>query len=225
MAFRPQIVKSYVNNEVEYLKSLILRSSKISGCLMLIFVVPLLLETSNVLTLWLGKYPQYSIEFAQWALVAVFFDNLSGPLWMLINSQTKIKEYQIWTSVFYSLTFIGGWIVLLLNVFPPYYVIIVRLCVFLTLIGVRLRFTRKFFIPFNISEWLHRVLVRETLVLAGAYIVGRLLINYLCVSPFAEILIVSVAVDTIVVVASFYFILSESERSFFINFIKNKIHR
>ena len=47
MAFRPQIVKSYVNNEVEYLKSLILRSSKISGCLMLIFVVPLLLETSN----------------------------------------------------------------------------------------------------------------------------------------------------------------------------------
>lgn len=225
MAFRPQIVKSYVNNEVEYLKSLILRSSKISGCLMLIFVVPLLLETSNVLTLWLGKYLQYSIEFAQWALVAVFFDNLSGPLWMLINSQTKIKEYQIWTSVFYSLTFIGGWIVLLLNVFPPYYVIIVRLCVFLTLIGVRLRFTRKFFIPFNISEWLHRVLVRETLVLAGAYIVGRLLINYLCVSPFAEILIVSVAVDTIVVVASFYFILSESERSFFINFIKNKIHR
>lgn len=198
MAFRPQIVKSYVNNEVEYLKSLILRSSKISGCLMLIFVVPLLLETSNVLTLWLGKYPQYSIEFAQWALVAVFFDNLSGPLWMLINSQTRIKEYQIWTSVFYSLTFIGGWIVLLLNVFPPYYVIIVRLCVFLTLIGVRLQFTRKFFTPFNISEWLHRVLVRETLVLVGAYIVGRLLINYLCVSPFAEILIVSFAVDTIV---------------------------
>lgn len=92
----------------------------------------------------------------------------------------------------------------------------------MTLIGVRLRFTRKFFIPFNISEWLHRVLVRETLVLAGAYIVGRLLINYLCVSPFAEILIVSVAVDTIVVVVSFYFILSESERSFFINFIKTR---
>ena len=140
---------------------------------MLIFVVPLLLETSNVLTLWLGRYPQYSIEFAQWALVAIFFDNLSGPLWMLINSQTRIKEYQIWTSVFYSLTFIGGWIVLFLNIFPPYYVIIVRLCVFLTLIGVRLCFTRKFFPPFNISEWLHRVLVRETLVLAGAYIVGH----------------------------------------------------
>ena len=76
-----------------------------------------------------------------------------------------------------------------------------------------------------IGDCIYEILVRETLVLAGAYIVGRLLINYLCVSPFAEILIVSVAVDTIVVVASFYFILSESERSFVINFIKNKIHR
>lgn len=225
MAFRSQIIKSYANKEVEYLKSLILRSSKISGCLMLILVVPLLLETSNVLTLWLGKFPQYSIEFAQWALVAVFFDNLSGPLWILINSQTRIKEYQIWSSVFHSMTFIGGWIVLLLNVFPPYYVIIVRLCVFITLIGVRLRFTRKFFTPFYILEWLHRVLVRETLVFAGAYFVGRLLINHLCVSSFTEILIVSFVVDTFVVLASFYFILSESERSFFINFIKNKIHR
>lgn len=225
MAFRPQIVKSYVNNEVEYLKSLILRSSKISGCLMLIFVVPLLLETSNVLTLWLGEYPQYSIEFAQWALVAVFFDNLSGPLWMVINSQTRIKEYQLWTSVFYSMTFIGAWIVLLLNIFPPYYVIIVRLCVFLILIGVRLRFTHIFFNSFNISEWLYRVLFRETLVFAVAYAVGLLLIENLRVSPLVEIIIVSVVVDMIVVIASFYFILSESERNFFINFIKNKLHR
>ena len=192
---------------------------------MLIFVVPLLLETSNVLALWLGEYPQYSIEFAQWALVAVFFDNLSGPLWMVINSQTRIKEYQLWTSVFHSMTFIGAWIVLLLNIFPPYYVIIVRLCVFLILICVRLRFTHIFFNSFNISEWLYRVLFRETLVFAVAYAVGLLLTEKLRVSPLVEIIIVSVVVDMIVVIASFYFILSESERNFFINFIKNKLHR
>lgn len=223
MAFRPQIVKSYVNKDVEYLKLLILRSSKISGCLMLIFVVPLLLETSNILTLWLGEYPQYSIEFAQWTLVAVFFDNLSGPLWMLINSQTRIREYQLWTSVFYSMTFIIGWVVLLLGIFPPYYVVIVRLFVYLSLIAVRLKFAHKFLIQFNVFEWLNHVLLRETIVLLGAYVIGRLLIGLLNVPSIIEIIMVSVVVDTVVVVSSFYLILSKSEQDFITNFVRKKI--
>lgn len=164
VAFNPQIVKSYVSKDYSYLQSLIIRSSKLSSFLVIIFLVPLFFETGNVLTIWLGNYPLYSVEFCILTLLAIYFEAVSAPLWMTVYAQKNIKAYQIVISLVYSLNFFVGWIVLFLGA-APYSVITVRIFVFIALAGIRLFYTKKYFEQFNIRKWIVDVLLKSLLIL------------------------------------------------------------
>ena len=95
-AFRPQITKSYVTKEYDYLQNLMIRASKISSFLVILFLVPILYEVENVLTIWLGEgYPSLSPAFCRWTLIGIYFEAISAPLWMIMYAQTNIRNYQI----------------------------------------------------------------------------------------------------------------------------------
>lgn len=222
-AFRPQIIKSYTSNAFDYLQSLIIRSSKITVCLMLIFVVPILFELPHILSLWLGEYPTYSVEFAQWTLIALFFDNMSGPLWMTINAQTDIKKYQIWTSLFFSMNFILGWIVLLIGVFPPYSVIIIRLIVYLLLVCVRIYFTKKVFPDFSIRHWVVEVFIKSTTVFAVSSVIVFLFIENINLLVYQELISVVLVSEITVCSLCYMILLSSSERKFVNKILRNKV--
>lgn len=223
MAFRPQIVKSYVNNETVYLQSLITRASKISSCLMLFSITPILLLLPNILHLWLGNYPDYTIEFVRWTLIALFFDSITGPLWMTINSQTNIKSYQIWTSLFFSMNFFIGWLILWPGIFPPYSVMIVRVFVFIALIGVRLYFTKKHFKDFSIKEWVFNVLLKSIFMFILSYGSLYLLQQQISLSIWQELILIILLSELILITLSYMILMSENERLFVKNIIKTKI--
>lgn len=222
-AFRPQIVKSYVNKNYEYLQSLIMRSSRITSCLMLIFIVPIIVELPHLLNLWLGEYPEYSVEFARWTLVALFFDNITGPLWMTINAQTNIKKYQIWTSIFFSMNFFIGWLILSLGIFPPYSVMIVRVIVFIILIGVRLYFTKIFFEGFKVSEWLTEIMLKSMLVFTISSVCMYALSNSLSLSMWQELICIVIASEIIVCCLCYIGLLTKTERDFIHKIIRTKL--
>ena len=163
VAFNPQIVKSYVSKDYSYLQSLIIRSSKLSSFLVIIFLVPLMFEAGNVLKIWLGDYPEYSVEFCILTLLAIYFEAVSAPLWMTVYAQKDIKSYQIVISTVYSLNFFVGWLVLFLGA-APYSVITVRVIVFIALAGIRLYFTKKFFTQFDVKRWIEDVLWKGILI-------------------------------------------------------------
>ena len=52
-AFRPQIIKSYAENDIKYLYRLICRSSKFSFLLLFFVICPILFKTDFILNLWL----------------------------------------------------------------------------------------------------------------------------------------------------------------------------
>ena len=108
VAFNPQIIKSYNREDYSFVNSLVIRSSKISSFLLIIFFVPLLFETSNVLQLWLGNYPKYAVEFCILTLCCIYIETICNPLWTVVYAQTNIKKYQINISTIYSLTFLLG---------------------------------------------------------------------------------------------------------------------
>lgn len=223
MAFQPQIVKSYSTKDYAYLKSLIYRSSKITSMLILVFSVPICVEIGNVLQIWLGDYPQYACEFCQWTLVALFFDNITGPLWMTINSQSNIKKYQIVTSLIFSMNFFMGWFVLFLGWFPPYSVMIVRVFVFVALIFVRLSFTKKFFNEFMIFRWLKEVLLTSVLIFVVSYGLCRLVIEYLDMSLWTELISMSVLSELILIPLCLYAMFEKTERNKFYSILRKKI--
>lgn len=224
-AFRPQIIKSYVNNNTEYLHSLIMRSSKITSCLMLMLIVPILLQIQHILTLWLGAYPEYTIEFVCWTLIALFFDSITGPLWMTIGAQTDIKTYQIWTSLFFSMNFFIGWIMLLFGRFPPYSVVIVRVFVFIMLIVVRLYFTKKYFKQFNVIEWVTGVLWKSTLVFVISFFGVYYILHTINIPVWQEVVLTVLLSELIVCGLSYSLLLTEAERSFIKRIFKKILHR
>ncbi len=96
VSFRPQIVSSYAAGEHERSLKLMFLESKICYSLLCILVVPLILEMSYVLRLWLGDdIPQHSELFTSLVLIDMIICSLNTPLTHLAHATGNIKIYQI----------------------------------------------------------------------------------------------------------------------------------
>lgn len=214
-AFDPQIVKSYVTKDYAYLENLILRCSKISSFLMMIFLVPVYFEIDKVLYLWLGKYPQYSVEFCRWTLVCIYLEALSAPLWMLVYAQTKIKRYQVVLSSVYGMNFVIGWIFLLTGLFPPYVVIQIRAFIFCILLFIRLYYAKYFFPYLQVKKWMTKVFLEPIAIFAVSFVLIYVLIDILPISNrFLHIITITGASLLIVIPSFFFFVFEREERRF-----------
>ncbi len=190
VAFNPQIIKSYHNGEHQYLQNLLVRASKLSSFLIIIFLVPLWFEAPKVLQLWLGNYPQYSVEFSLLTLGCIYIEAIAAPLWMLVYSQSNIKQYQIIVASVYAFNFLGGWLLLHLGA-APYSVIIVRAVVFAILLFIRLFYVKKYFAQFNVQNWLYNVIIKGVLIIATATLVTAIFARQLTLPPFPHIVVVT----------------------------------
>ncbi len=68
-AVNPQIIKSYAGGDVARSTQLVINNAKFSSYLLLLFAVPLFIEMEDVLTIWLGKFPEYTVEFGRLVLI------------------------------------------------------------------------------------------------------------------------------------------------------------
>lgn len=104
LAFNPQIVKSFANNDIERHNSLVLNSSRYSLYLVTIIAIPFLLYSGFILRLWLGsELPKYVEYFSTVVVLVAVLDALSGPLWMSAHAKGNIKKYQIVISMIFLL--------------------------------------------------------------------------------------------------------------------------
>ncbi len=95
MSVNPQIIKSYANNELRSMISLVFRSAKYSYFLMLLVTFPIIYNTELILTLWLKIPPEGSVWFVRLCLINILIDCISGPLMTAAQATGKIKWYQI----------------------------------------------------------------------------------------------------------------------------------
>jgi len=95
MAVNPQITKSYAQEDYSRLHSLIHSSSKFSYFLLYCMVLPIAIESKEILHLWLGKVPEYTVIFTILTLAIMLIDPLSNPLGVANNATGNIKIFQI----------------------------------------------------------------------------------------------------------------------------------
>lgn len=95
IALNPQITKSYAQEDYSYVRILIFRGAKFSFFLMLIFVIPLCVETEIILKWWLNIVPQYAIPFVQWTLITSLVTILTSTMITGLHATGKIKKYMI----------------------------------------------------------------------------------------------------------------------------------
>lgn len=96
-AFNPQIIKSYAQNERDAMMKLVFQSSKFSYMLLFFIVLPVFIETSFLVNIWLWKVeiPDGAVLFARLLMIVALIDSLSYPFMTAIQATGNIKWYQI----------------------------------------------------------------------------------------------------------------------------------
>ena len=95
VAVNPQIIKSYAQEDYDYMAKLVFRASRLAFFLLFIMALPIINNREYILNLWLGEYPEYTSVFVLLILIDSLINILSGPIQTAINATGRIKYYQI----------------------------------------------------------------------------------------------------------------------------------
>lgn len=95
MAINPQITKNYASGNLQQMHSLMYRSSRFAFYLLFFLVLPILLETNFILTLWLKNVPNDTVVFTQIMLCIILLNPFSSPLTIANQATGKIRVYQV----------------------------------------------------------------------------------------------------------------------------------
>lgn len=112
MAVNPQITKLYAQNNLDEMHKLLFRSSKLACYLLLLFALPIVMETDTIITLWLKIVPEYTVPFVRILLAIVIIDSMARPLMTAAAATGDVKKYQ---------SIIGG---ILLAIVPIAYIVL-----------------------------------------------------------------------------------------------------
>lgn len=95
-SFRPQLTKSYASGDYDYLKKLYYSSTKFSYYLLFTLSLPIILEISFILRIWLGNtVPENTAVFTRLVLLTAFVSAFANPTSCIIYATGKIKWFSI----------------------------------------------------------------------------------------------------------------------------------
>lgn len=154
-ALNPQITKSYAAGNYDYMFSLVDRGSRFSYYILLLFALPMLFEVDFVLTMWLGHYPNHTVNFVRLILIVTMCDILSNTLIKVKQATGKVRNYQLAVGGMLLMNFPLSYVFLRYG-FPPEYTLVVALFVSILCLFLRLLFIRKI-TGFSMKEYLYKV--------------------------------------------------------------------
>lgn len=128
IAVKPQIIKLYAENNVAQMMELVFASSKYSFFLVYILSLPLFLETSFVLELWLKIVPDYTVSFCRLILINELIWSMRSPIVTSFHAVGQIKAANLVCGSLFYLIIIASYFCLKMG-FPPESVFIVTIVV------------------------------------------------------------------------------------------------
>lgn len=222
-AIRPQITKSYVSSNYDYMESLVISSTKLMGAMLLLIIIPLIIVAPFILHLWLGTYPEFTIGFTQLSLIAVFYWSFSTLSHSIIHATGRVKKY----------SFISGTVVLsevlvmyfsLKFIHYAYIPQLLRIIVLIMLGMVMLNIIHQYIPVFNRRRYVVEIYIRGTLSLGLCGLVPYL-ISTLHDSNWLQLINVIVANALWTPFIVWFLFFSKTEREMCIKFTKSFLSR
>ena len=94
-AINPQIIKLYAAGDKEASKRLTLSTTVYCFDLVLLFGLPILFVTDELLHLWLVEVPDYAVIFTQWIIVNQIVGTFNAAFYIPMMAANKIKSNSI----------------------------------------------------------------------------------------------------------------------------------
>ena len=136
-AMNPQITKSYAAGELDAMNRLVCRGARFSYFLMFTLSLPFMFEAYQVLYLWLGLVPDYTVTFFCFSMIAALITLLGQTGYTACMATGRIKWYTIIITSVGFLVFPLTWIAFKLGM-PVESTYIIYIAVYATLDVIRL---------------------------------------------------------------------------------------
>lgn len=218
IAINPQITKSYASGDRKYMFMLVCRGAKYSYFLLFVFVVPFVLETEAILTMWLKVVPEYTPVFMRLAMFGSLATLLGNSMMTAASATGKIRKYQLWVTTVGCLVFPLTWMAFKLG-YPAIITYVIYIAIYMLLIFVRLHIL-KGLLDFPVIPFIRQVICRLVFTSIVAFIIPCGII-YSMNSSILRLCIVF-AVSFLSTCGSICLLgLEQDERAYFISKFKN----
>lgn len=209
LAVNPQIVKSFANDEKEYLTSLIFRGSKFSFYLMYLLSLPIILEGKQILVFWLKSVPEYTFIFTTLTLVVILITCITGPLTTSIQATGKIANYQTIVGTLQIFILPISFVLLKLTNYPiiP---LLVTICIETIALFICIYFSSKA-VGFSIFEFIKEIFFKNLLIVILTFPI-LILIRDSIEPSFLRLILIGIISFALTAVVMYGFGLSKSER-------------
>lgn len=222
-AVKPPLIKSYAQKDLEYTSKLFFFSSKALFVLLYIIILPIFIETYEILHLWLGKVEIYMVPFVRLFLIYTLLLSLSNPITTLVQAAGRVKLYH---------TFVDGFSLISL---PIIYVLFrfgfsaktgfyVTITVFALAHLIRLFVAQNVIENFSFISYINRIVwpIILTIILS----LFPVLFIKKCFLGNGYIFIISILFLSVFLSSfvSFFIVFNKIERNQLIRFIRVKIH-
>jgi len=94
-AVKPQIMKRYGEGNIDSMMSLVFSSSRLCYYLFMVLSLPVLIDISYILEIWLKTAPVITVLFTRLVIIIALIDTISYPIMAAVHATGKIKFYQI----------------------------------------------------------------------------------------------------------------------------------
>lgn len=157
-AINPQITKSYASGDLDGMYKLVCRGAKFSYFSMLFLALPIIIETEQILSIWLVDVPEYTVIFVQLSLVMGMCDSIGNSGYTACIATGKLKKYSLIITSIGFLEFPLAWAFFAVGMPPAYayytyiaikiVILIVRMYLMESMIGLKTKmYIKCVFIP------------------------------------------------------------------------------
>lgn len=218
IAFRPQLVQSYAQGNIERTEKMMFSMSKMMFILFGALSLPLCLEIDYILSLWLGdSIPEYTAGFTILVLLSMFPRNFTLAFAQIVHATGRLGKFQVVTAVIVMFSLPITYLFLELGYNPmSVYWINLAMCVVL-FCGCIIVLKQCF--PINLINYLKYVLW-PCLLLAAVVIPITYSVTVIMSSSFCRLVIVTLVSSASILFFSLLFVLTNEEKRLLKSFMK-----
>lgn len=156
VAIRPYCIMTYAEGNFNRTIGLLFLFTKISFCLQLCIIIPLVFCAQEVLHLWLGTVPDYSVVFVQLVLLNTLIWAAHPAVDLLFMANGNIKWYQIIEGLLFVAPLFFSYVLLSLGF--PYYSAFICLIVFSIIDIIAILIVARKILDFPVNKYATAVL-------------------------------------------------------------------
>lgn len=222
-AFRPQITKSYAQDNILEFQTLLSWAIKSILLIYSLIAIPVGFAIDEILSLWLVEVPVYADVFCQLLLISIFFETTRFIIIMGIHATGVVKFVSIFAGITFCLNPFIIYLLYSLNLSPAYaYVSVIFVNIILSIINV-------FILKHNEPRISLRKLVAAILQVIFVVLITIGIVYFVCQyktgRQFIDIIIIGATSSILMCLLGFFVALNKEQRQRALGIIRSKIKR